>query len=97
MIELQVRDDVELTVEWDFFWRASTDDAIYRVSGAPLVAGTASDERYVGSQGSVTVAWQPERHIELVATYERFFAGPFRYDASRHDVNFVRAWLSVRI
>jgi hypothetical protein len=56
-----------------------------------------SDERYVGSQGSVQLAWQLERHVEIVTTYEHFFAGPFLRDASRHDVNFVAAWLSIRI
>lgn len=97
MLGLHVRENVQVTVDWDFFWRTSTDDAIYRVSGAPLVSGAASAERYVGSQGSVAIAWQPERHVELVATYERFFAGPFLRDASRRDVNFVAAWLSIRI
>jgi len=97
MIELHPRDDVEVTLAWDFFWRTSADDAIYRVSGAPLVSGAMSRERRVGSQGSVAVAWQPERHVELVATYEHFFAGPFLRDASHRDVNFVAAWLSVRI
>jgi len=30
-------------------------------------------------------------------TYEHFFAGPFLHDASLRDVNFVAAWLSIRI
>jgi hypothetical protein len=67
------------------------------VSGAPLVSGGASGERYVGNQGSVAVAWQPERHVELVASYEHFFAGPFLRDAGRRDVNFVALWLSWHI
>ena len=97
MLDLHVLENVQVTLDWDFFWRESRDDAIYRVSGAPLVSGTASDERYVGSQGSVAIAWQPERHVEIVTTYEHFFAGPFLHDASRRDVNFVAVWLSIRI
>jgi hypothetical protein len=97
MLDLHVLENVQLTFDWDFFWRESRDDAIYRVSGAPLVSGAASDERYVGNQGSVEVAWQPERHVEVVVTYEHFFAGSFLHDASLRDVNFVAAWLSIRI
>jgi hypothetical protein len=97
MLDLHLLENVQLTFEWDFFWRESRDDAIYRVSGAPLVSGAASEERYVGSQGSIAITWEPERHVELVATYEHFFAGPFLHDASRRDVNFVAAWVSVRI
>ena len=97
MLDLHVLENLQLTLDWDFFWRESKDDAIYRVSGDPLVSGSASDERYVGSQGSVAIKWQPERHVEFVATYEHFFAGPFLHDASRRDVNFVAAWVSIRI
>ena len=97
MLELHVLENVQVTLDWDFFWRESRHDAIYRVSGAPLVPGAASDARYVGSQGSVEVSWQPERHLELVAAYERFFAGPFLRDASRRDVTFVAFWVSLRI
>jgi hypothetical protein len=97
MLDLHVLENVQLTLAWDFFWRESRDDAIYRVSGTPLVSGAVSDERYVGSQGSFAIAWQPERHVELVAAYERFFAGPFLDDADRRDVNFVAIWVSFRI
>jgi hypothetical protein len=97
MLELHVLDNLQFTGEWDFFWRTSADDAIYRVSGDPLVSGSTSRERYVGSQGSATITWQPERHLEIVATYQHFFAGPFLDDAGRRDVNFVALWLSLRI
>ncbi|MGH7338468.1 MAG: alginate export family protein, partial [Myxococcota bacterium] len=97
MLELHVLDTVQVTLAWDFFWRTNADDAIYRVSGTPLVSGAESGERYVGNQGSLAIAWQPVRHVELVAAYEHFFAGPFLRDAGLRDVNFVAAWLSFRI
>ena len=97
MLDLHVLENVQVALAWDFFWRQSRDDGIYRVSGAPLISGAASDERYVGSDGSIAFAWQPERHVKVVATYEHFFAGPFLRDASRRDVNFVGVWLIFQI
>lgn len=97
MLDLHVLPNLQLTLDWDFFWRESTRDSIYQVSGAPLVSGAANDHRYVGSQGSLQVTWRPERHVEIVGAYEHFFAGPFLRDASRDGVDFLAIWLSLRI
>jgi hypothetical protein len=97
MLDLHLLDQLQLTLAWDFFWRESTHDAIYRISGSPIVPGNADDDRFVGSDGAVTITWQPERHVEIVGTYEHFFAGPFLRDASRDDVNFVGIWLNLKI
>lgn len=56
MLDLHVLENVQVTLDWDFFWRESTHDAIYRVSDTPIVSGAANDDRYVGSQGSVEIA-----------------------------------------
>lgn len=97
MLDLHLLEQLQLTLAWDFFWRESTHDAIYRISGSPIVPGNSNDERYVGSDGSVMLAWEPERHVEIVGTYEHFFAGPFLRDANREDVNFVGLWLNLKI
>ena len=97
MLDLHPRDDVTVTLDWDFFWRESTSDAVYKTSGAPLVPGDASDARYVGSQGSLEVEWELDRHVTLSGAYEHFFAGPFLRDAGRTDVDYVSVWLNLRI
>jgi len=97
MLELRLRDDWSVTAGWDFFWRESTSDALYRVSGSPLVAGNASGARRVGSQGSLRVDWQAGRHFDAAMVYEHFFAGPFLRDAGLADVDFVALWLSFRV
>ena len=97
MLDLHVLENVKATLEWDFFWRESTHDAIYRIAGTPIVSGAANGDRYVGNEGSVEIAWQLQRHVEIVGNYSHFFAGPFLRDASREDVNFVAIWLNLQI
>jgi len=96
-LDLALSRNATLALDWDCFWRESTHDAIYRIAGTPIVSGAANDDRYVGSQGSVEIAWQLDRHVEIVGNYSHFFAGPFLRDASRDDVNFLALWLSLRI
>src|SRR5271157_733035 len=55
MLDLHVLENVQVTLDWDFFWRESTHNAIYRVSDTPIVWGAANDDRYVGSQGPIRI------------------------------------------
>jgi len=86
--------DVTFTADWCFFWRQSPRDGLYSPSVTVLRSSRATRERYVGSQLSVSIAWQVERHLELVLYYAHFFAGPFIEDTPPgDDVDFVGTWL----
>jgi len=89
---------LEITLDWDCFWRESLGDGLYLPSTALQVAGAGNAARYVGRQGAVLVQWQATRHAALGETYSHFFAGPFlRLAGPRKDVDFVGVWLSYAI
>lgn len=89
---------LEITLDWDFFWRQSLGDGLYMPSTALQVPGAGNPERYVGSQGAVLVEWQITRHAGLGATWSHFFAGPFLRSAGfSDDVDFVGIWISYAI
>ena len=92
---LRPADGLEITLDWDFFWRQSLDDGLYQPSTALLIPGAGNPARYVGSQGALLVQWQATRHAALGGTYSHFFAGPFlRFAQLRHDVDFVGLWIT---
>jgi len=97
-LSLRPSEGLEITLDWDFFWRESLEDGLYLPSTALQVSGAGNPERYVGSQGAVLVQWQATRHAALGATYSHFFAGPFlRFARLGNDVDFVGFWISYAI
>jgi hypothetical protein len=76
------------TTGYGFLWRATTADAIYTGTGAPI-AGTAGESGpYTGSQLSLDLAWQASRHVEFGLGYVHLEAGAALRDAGGHDVDF---------
>lgn len=91
-------DGLEITLDWDFFWRESLEDGLYGPSTEPQVPGAGNPARYVGSQGAVLAAWQVTRHARLAATYSHFFTGPFfRFAGLGSDVDFAALWIGYAI
>ena len=75
----------------DLFWRTNLHDGIYDLGGQILISGQANGKRYVGSQPSVGIYWQADRHLLVSAAYNHFFAGPFLKDTKSpgKNVNYV--------
>jgi hypothetical protein len=97
-LSLTLLEELDITLDWDFFWRESLGDGLYQPSTALQVPGAGNPARYVGSQGAVLVEWQATPHAALGATYSHFFAGSFLRIAGLGDgVHFVGAWISYAI
>jgi hypothetical protein len=80
--------NLKLTVGYDFLWRETTADAVYTGVGAP-VAGTAGQPgRFTGSQFSVDLAWQLDRHIEIDLGYVHFDPSKVLTTVHGREVNF---------
>ena len=57
------------------FWRASNDDSIYTVAGAPGRAG--GNARYVGTELDLLLNWQIDRHLSSYVGFSHVFPGDF--------------------
>jgi hypothetical protein len=98
VLDLRPTDSMIVTLEWDFFWRERSTDAVYRASTTPVVRGDASRARYVGSQGAVKVEWEIDPLFSLAAAYVHFFAGRFLSESGHgRDIDFIASWLTWRI
>jgi hypothetical protein len=95
-IGLQLTKSVRVVADNHIFWRTSLSDGIYGLATNLLVSGKGNLERYVGSQPSVGVYWQIDRHLSLSAAYGHFIAGPFLARASPpgRSVDHAAAWVT---
>jgi hypothetical protein len=97
-IGLQLTKSVRVVADNNIFWRTSLRDGVYDLATNLLVSGKGNFERYVGSQPSVGVYWQINRHLLLSAAYNHFFVGPFLVKASppRRSVDYAAAWVTYK-
>jgi len=88
---------LSMTADWVFYWRQSTRDALYRISGTLARTGLLSGARNVGHQPGVEVRWTIDRHAQITVDYARFLAGPFlRETPPGEDITYFAAWLTYK-
>ena len=96
-LELALRKNLTLTLDWDCFWRESAHDGIYGPAVNLIQSGKTSNARYVGNQAEAMLEWRLDRHLTLTADYAHFFAGDFlKQTTPGKDVDYVSAWVTFR-
>jgi hypothetical protein len=97
VLDLYLGEKVTVTADWDFFWRESAQDGVYRLSGSLLRPASGSSARYIGNSPSLSVVWNPTRHISVLTSYIHFFAGDFLQDnAPSKDIDYFTTWISYK-
>ncbi len=95
-LELAVSEGVTVSLDWDVFWRFSTDDGLYD-NGGNVIRPAGGDERFIGHQAQAGVEWSLDAHASVHAVYSHFFAGPYlRESGPGADVDFVAVWVTYR-
>ena len=61
-----------LTIDYDAFWRLSTDDGVYGSNGSLLRSADGSKERWVATALSLAAEWNVNRHLSITAIYTHF-------------------------
>lgn len=95
-VEIRPARNVRVLAEYEFVWRDSVHDAIYRSNGRAL-AGTADvTARKTGELPRVQVQWSITPRISIVGRYEHVFAGGALKQAGYGDSDFLASWISLR-
>jgi hypothetical protein len=95
--EFKLSKSLSLTVNPAFFWRESTADGLYNISGSVIVSGLRSSAPYIATQASSQVHWQMTRNLSLFTEYGHFFPGDFlRQSTPGRNLNYWTGWLDIR-
>ena len=79
------------------YWRESTKDALYSVSGGLVLTGQKSNARYVGTHAAAQLEWKMTRHVTAFVEYLHFFDGVFvRQSTPGRSINYLTEWLDFR-
>lgn len=76
-IELKLSERLILAADWDFFWRHRVQDGIYGPNGAFERTGQTSQEKFIGDQLGLQLAFDYNRHAYLSLEGAFFNAGRY--------------------
>ncbi|HEV7326555.1 MAG TPA: alginate export family protein [Bosea sp. (in: a-proteobacteria)] len=76
-ITLHPFQNVEVALSASAYWRQSTEDGIYAISGHLVRSGKDSAARFIGTQVELAVAWQATPELNLSASVGAFNPGTF--------------------
>jgi len=93
-VRLHLADNLLLVGDYDVFWRKSLQDGVYGLGVNLLRSGLVNQNRYIGSQPSLGVYWQADRHFSLSAAYTPFIVGSFLTHSAPpgRDVSYAAIW-----
>ena len=96
-LDLALRKNVILILDWDCFWRENTHDGICGPAVNLIQSGQTSNARYVGNQTEALLVWRIDLHFTFSADYAHFFAGDFLNQTTPgKDVDYVSTWLTYK-
>jgi hypothetical protein len=94
---LNVSKSITLLFNPAFYWRESTSDGLYNISGNVIVSGLTSNARYIATQGSAQVHWQMTRNLGWFTEFGHFFPGEFlKQSTPGKNINYWTSWLDIR-
>lgn len=76
-IEFKLNERLTFAADWDFFWRHSGHDGIYGANGAFERTGQTSQEKFIGDQLGLQLAFDYNRHASLSLEGAFFNAGRY--------------------
>jgi hypothetical protein len=85
------------TLEWIWFWRESTKDALYSFENVQLRPANLTSNRYIGSQPNLEIRWAISEHFLGALNLAGSTAGAFlQKSPPSNDIFFVNAGLTYR-
>jgi hypothetical protein len=105
-VDLHLRQDMYVYLDFPNFWRMSRGDGLYSPGGflvapaiippPPIPNGQQVNDRYVGFQPSIQYTWQATQYLQFNVAYAHFFSGDFLDKVGRGDADFGSVWLTYK-
>lgn len=87
---------LRVTGEYQFSWRQTTGDAIYRANGSPFAGTAGSGGRKTGDVARLQVIWTLTPRLSVTGRLEHLRADAGLTDNGYHSSSYAAAWVSFR-
>jgi hypothetical protein len=92
---------VETSIGWDWFWRYSTGDGLYGLSGLPVrgptLDGRVVTDRYIGQLGDMEIRWSPVGHLIFAFNFAGMINGAYlKHSGTSHNITYINSGITYR-
>lgn len=87
---------LRVTGEYQFSWRATTRDAIYRANGSPFTGTAGRGDRKTGDVARLQAIWTLTPRLSVTGRLEHLLAHGGLTDNGYHSSSYAGAWVSFR-
>jgi hypothetical protein len=93
-ISIKPIESLRFSIDWNFFWRLSKNDAVYVRGLNPLTQTLGVGSHFVTQALTGNLDWKINKHLGLGLSYSHFFAGKVIGQAGGKDADYFRAQLN---
>lgn len=87
---------VRTTLEYQFSWRNSVNDAVYRANGTAFAGTQDVAGRKIAETARAQIVWTISPRVSVTGRYEHLMAGPALTNAGYRNSDFFAGWLNIR-
>lgn len=88
-LSLELKENIKLNFDADFFWRYSRNDGVYAPNAALIYSGKNIPDKHIGSQYATDLVYTPNKFLYFRAEFTWFNAGDFlKVAGSGRDILF---------
>ncbi|SEM98997.1 Alginate export [Sphingomonas gellani] len=95
-VSFQPMAKVRASLEYQFSWRDSLSDAVYRANGQAFAGTQSVAGRKVAETARAQVVWSLSPRLSVTGRYEHLAAGPALTNAGYRSSDFLAGWISLR-
>ncbi|MBB5709270.1 alginate export family protein [Sphingomonas xinjiangensis] len=95
-VSFQAVPKVRATLEYQFSWRDSVHDAVYRANGTAFAGTQNVADRKIAETARAQIVWTISPRVSFTGRYEHLMAGPSLAKAGYRSSDFLAGWLSFR-
>jgi hypothetical protein len=88
--------NVRVAAEYQFSWRDTTSDAVYRANGSAFAGTQNVAGRKIAETTRLQAVWTISPRVSLTGRYEHLDAGPALTNAGYRSSDFLAGWISLR-
>ncbi len=87
---------VRVSAEYQFSWRDTTTDAVYRANGTAFAGTQNAAGTKIAETARLQAVWSVSPRISVTGRYEHLIAGPALTNAGYRNSDFLAGWVSLR-
>jgi hypothetical protein len=95
-VSFQAVPKVRATLEYQFSWRDTASDAVYRANGTAFAGTQNVADRKIAETARAQIVWTLSPRVSFTGRYEHLMAGPSLKQAGYRSSDFIAGWLSFR-